>query len=280
MVEEDERSPARYRPCVTSLFSSEWSLARRLPARMRDPRRIAAILLLALTAGLVLAFLWARGELAGSDALAYWTGVQRWLAGSDYYVVVPGNYIPPSVAALPYAYSPWTLYLFLPWALLPWNIAWVVWRFALVALFAWSVAWAYDRRPLATALIVVLLAPSLAANLDTGNVNVLIALTPFLAWLVSARWAGFGWATATALKFLPAPLLLFMPRASWRIGLLGVAVFGVLTLATWPQTLRQFDIVLNYPRPLRIDYLILVWGIVPWLWLRPWPLRLRNSSTT
>ncbi len=151
MVEEDERSPARYRPCVTSLFRSEWFLARRLPGRMRDPRRIAAILLLALTAGLVLALLWARGELAGTDALAYWTGVQRWLAGSDYYVVVPGNYIPPSVAALPYAYSPWTLYLFLPWALLPWNIAWVVWRFALVALFAWSVAWAYDRRPLATA---------------------------------------------------------------------------------------------------------------------------------
>ncbi len=104
-------------------------------------------------------------------------------------------------------------------------------------------------------------------------------MTPFLAWMVSARWGGFGWAIATALKFLPAPLLLFMPRASWRIGLLAVAVFGVLTLATWPQTLRQFDIVLNYPRPLRIDYLILVWGIVPWLWLRPWPLRLRNSST-
>ena len=84
-------------PAVTRLLRSEWLLARRLPGRMRDPRRIAAILLLALTAGLVLAFLWARGELAGSDALAYWTGVQRWLAGSDYYVVVPGNYIPPAV---------------------------------------------------------------------------------------------------------------------------------------------------------------------------------------
>ena len=125
----------------------------------------------------------------------------------------------------------------------------------------------------ATALIVVVLAPSLAANLDTGNINVFIALTPWLAWLVSARWGGVAWAVGTALKFVPAPLLLFMPRASWRIGLAVLAVFAVLTLATWPETLRQLDIVLNYPRPLRIDYLILAWGIVPWLWLRDWPPR-------
>ena len=182
-------------------------VARGLVARLRDPRRLAGIVLLGISAGTVAAFLIARGPLAGSDAYAYWTGVHNWLAGQDIYHVIPGNYIAPSQGALPYAYAPWSLYVFLPWALLPWNIAWIVWRLANVVLFACSVAWAYDRRPLGTALIFIVLAPSLAANLDTGNVNVFIALTPWLAWLISARWGGVGWAIGTALKFVPAPLL-------------------------------------------------------------------------
>ena len=262
---------------MTDIVRSELDLARALPGRLRDPRRLAAIVLLALSGGIVCAFLWARGDLAGSDAFAYWTGVHNWLSGQDIYHVIPGNYIPPSEGALPFAYAPWSLYLFLPWAALPWSIAWFVWRAANIALFAASVAWAYDRRPLATAVVVALLAPSLAANFDTGNINVLIALTPFLAWLISARWGGVGWALGTALKFVPAPLLLFMPRASWRVGLLLLAVLAVLTLATWPQTLRQLQIVLDYPRPLRVDYLILLWGIVPWLWQRDWPPRLTRE---
>jgi len=235
------------------------------------------MLLIAIASGIVIAFLVARGQFAGSDALAYWTGVRNWLSGADIYHVIPGRYIAPTEGALPYAYAPWSLYLFAPWALLPWDAAWFLWRAANILLFACSVAWAYDRRPLPTAVIFVILAPSLAANFDTGNINILIALTPWLAWLSSARWGGVAWAVATALKFVPAPLLLFMPRASWRIGLTTLGVLALLTLATWPQTLRQLDIVLNYPRPLRIDYLILAWGIVPWLWLRPWPPRVSRE---
>jgi hypothetical protein len=262
---------------VSDVFRSELDLARGLPGRLRDPRRLIAIGLLGLSAGIVLAFLIARGQLAGSDALAYWTGVRNWLGGQDIYTVIPGNYIAPTQGALPYAYAPWSLYLFVPWALLPWDVAWVIWRIANVALFATSVAWAYDRRPLAAAIVVVVLAPSVAANLDTGNINVLISLTPWLAWLVSARWGGAAWAVGTALKFIPAPLILFMPRASWRVGLGLLALFAVLTLATWPETLRQLDIVLNYPRPLRIDYLVFAWGLVPWLWHRDWPPRLSRE---
>jgi len=265
---------------VTDVAHSEWSLARALPARLRDPRRLLAILLLAISCGLVLAFLWARGELAGSDAYAYWTAVHRWLAGEDIYQVVPGLDLPPSEGALPYAYAPWSLYLFLPFALIPWDLAWVGWRLANVVLFAASVAWAYDRRPLGTAVLVALLAPSLAANLDTGNINIFIALTPWLAWLASARAGGVAWAIGTALKWVPAPLLLFMPRSSWRIGLVVLGVLFVLTLATWPQFMRQLEIVLDYPRPLRIDYLILLWGLVPWLWARSWPPKLTRDWVT
>ena len=92
------------------------------------------------------------------DALAYWTGVRHWWGGQDIYHVIPGLTCRPAEGALPYAYAPWSLYLFAPWALLPWDIAWFVWRMANVVLFAWSVAWAYDRRPLGTAVIVAVLA--------------------------------------------------------------------------------------------------------------------------
>ena len=51
----------------------------------------------------------------------------------------------------------------------------------------------------------------------------------------------------------------------------------LLTLATWPETVRQLEIVLNYPRPIRVDYMILAWAVVPWLWLRDWPPRLSTD---
>jgi hypothetical protein len=242
-----------------------------------EPRRILAVLLLAVAGGFILAFLWERGQLAGSDAFAYWTAVHRWLSGQDIYQVIPGLDLAPSEGALPFAYSPWSLYLFLPWAALPWGVAWFVWRAANVLLFAWSVAWAYERRPLATALLVIVLGPALAANLDTGNVNVLIVLGVWFGWFASARLGGVAWAVGTALKFLPAPLLLFVPRAGWRYGVAALAVLAVLTLATWPQIDRQLDIVLNYPRPVRVDYMLLAWAAVPWLWARPWPPRLSRD---
>lgn len=253
------------------------SASARLDPRLRDPRRIVAIFLLGLAGGFVLALLWARGSLAGSDALAYWTAAHRWLAGEDIYQVPPGLYVAPSEGALPYAYAPWSLYLFLPWALLPWDVAWFVWRGANVLLLGASVAWAYERRPLATAVIFALLAPSIAANLDTGNVNILIALSAWVGWWARGWIGGVLWAIGTALKIVPVVLLPFIRREAWLPGVAILGVLAVLTLATWPGTLRQLDIVLNYPRPLRLDYLVLAWAIVPWLYSRPWPPRLTRE---
>ena len=100
-----------------------------------------------------------------------------------------------------------------------------------------------------------------------------------LATLYSqSGWVGgLLWALGTALKFVPVVLLPFIRREAWLYGFAFLAVLAVITLATWPQTLRQLDIVLNYPRPLRIDYLLLAWGVVPWLWSRPWPPRLSRE---
>jgi hypothetical protein len=248
-----------------------------LTSRLRDPRRLLAIGLLALTGGLVFAFIWARGDLAGSDAYAYWTAVHRWLAGEDIYQVIPGLYIPPTEGALPYAYAPWSLYLFLPWALLPWDIAWVVWRIAIIVAFGVSVFWAYDRRPLGTAVFAAILGPSIAANFDTGNVNVFIALGVWLAFWLGPWLGGLLWALGSGLKFVPAIFLPFTPRNAWLPGLACLGVLVVLTLATWPDTLRQLQIVAEYPRPLRVDYMILAWAVVPWLWSRDWPPRLSRD---
>ncbi len=264
--EEDERGPAQ--PVPSSDAPSDPSVGGLL-TRLRDPRRLLAIALLAITGGLVFAFIYARGELAGSDALAYWKSVQLWLSGADPYATPAG--------VLPYAYAPWSLFVFLPWALIPWDIAWFVWRAANIALFGASVAWAYKRRPLGTAAFVALLGPSIAANFDTGNINVFIALGTWVAFWAGPRLGGFLWALGTGLKFVPAFLLLFIPRRAWIPGLGVLAVLAILTVATWPDTLKQLDVVLNYPRPVRLDYMLLGWGAVPWLWSRPWPPRLSRA---
>ena len=251
--------------------------ARGLLAHLREPRRVAAIVLLALAGGLILAFVVARGQLAGSDAFAYWTAVHRWWAGADIYQALPDRYLSPAQGALPYSYAPWTLYLLLPWAVLPWDVAWILWRAAMVTTFALTVAWAYRQRPLFTAVLVALLGPSLAANFDTGNVNLFIGVGMWVAYWAGPRLGGLAWALGAAIKFLPAPLIVFIPRRAWPWGLIVFGVLIVLTLATWPQTLRQLDIDLNYPRPIRIDYLVLLWAVVPWLYARPWPPRLSRA---
>ena len=232
----------------------------------------------AITGGLVLAFLYARGELAGSDAYAYWTAVQRWLAGEDIYQVMPGLDLPPAEGALPYAYAPWSLYLFLPWALLPWDIAWIVWRVGATSRSSpcqspgrtTAGRWA---RP----LLVALLGPSLAANLDTGNINVFIALAAWVGVLCTPGWAAGSWAIGTALKFVPAAVLLFIPRRAWRPASRSWPCSPCSRSRRGPRACASCEIVLDYPRPLRIDYLMLAWAVVPWLWARPWPPRLTRE---
>ncbi len=235
----------------------EWS-------RLHEPRRLLAIALLALTGGIMAAFLIARGDLAGADARAYWAGVRVWLAGGDPFR--------PSGVFLPYVYAPWLLPLFLPWAMLPWNVAWVVWRGANVLLFMWSVEWAYRRRPLSTAVAIVLLSPPLIATLDTGNVTLLLTLAVWLAQFTGPRVGGALWALAASMKWFPAVLFVFLPPRARTWGLVVAALAVLLMLATWPATITQIDTALNFPHPLRIDYLLVLWAAVPWLWRHADPL--------
>jgi Glycosyltransferase family 87 len=231
---------------------------------LHDPRRLLAILIIALSGAAVLVFLAARGELAGSDARAYWAGVRLWVGG--------GDPLHPTGPFLPYVYAPWTLPLFLPWAALPWSVAWFLWRGVNLLLLLWTAGWAYSRHPLATALVLAILAAPIAATLDTGNITLLLAFAVWAAQFVGPRLGGALWAFAATLKWFPVLLLYFLPPRArlWGVGGLGVAL--LLALATWPQTLTQLDLAINFPRPLRLDYILLGWAAVPWLWQHPHPL--------
>jgi Glycosyltransferase family 87 len=242
---------------------------RREASRLRDRRRLLAMTILIVVFGLAAAGLVARGEAAGADARAYWAAVRIWLAGGDPYH--------PTGPFLPYVYAPWMLPIFAPWALLPWDVAWFAWRVATVLLLLWTIDWAYRRRPLATAVAVAILAFPIAANLDTGNVTLPLALGLFGAQFVGPRLAGALWAIATWMKWAPAALwLVFAPRArAWGVAWLLVA--AGLSLLTLPLTIVQLQALFGFgARPLRLDYLVLFWAAVPWLWRHPdslWWLR-------
>src|SRR3954453_8830522 len=163
------RRPQRRAGVIRRALRREWG-------RIREPRRMLAMGILILAFAFAIAGMTARGETAGADAQAYWAAVRIWLEGGDPYH--------PTGPFLPYVYAPWMLPLFAPWALLPWEVAWFVWRGATILLLLWSIRWAYTLRPLPTAILVVLLSFPIAANLDTGNINLLLALGVFGAAFV------------------------------------------------------------------------------------------------
>ena len=244
---------------------------RRQVSRLHDRRRLLAILLLALAGGIGLAGMFARGELAGVDARAYWAAVRIWLNGGDPYH--------PASPFMPYVYAPWLLPALAPWALLPWDVAWFVWRGGTILLLLWTVTWAYRRHPLATAVVALGLAFPAFANLDTGNINLVLVLMLWGAQFTGPRTAGLLWALATAMKWVPIVFLpILAPRARLH-GVLFLAIAGLLTLATLPLTLVQLSVLFALPRPARLDYLVYLWALVPSVWLRPDPGRFLRPAT-
>jgi hypothetical protein len=220
--------------------------------------RAVAIGIIALALGFTAAALVIHGDKAGVDAQAYWVAVNRWLAGQD-----P---LAPPEGFLPYLYAPWLLPVFLPWAILPWPIAWPLWRAVNVAVVVLALGWAYQRRPLATAVLVLVIFVPLGVTLDSGNVTLLLAMAIWAAQFAPPFAAGGLWALAASMKWYPALFLGIIPRGARRWGLLLVAVAILLSIAMWPQTVEQVRAVLGDPRPSRIDYLLLLIAAVPWVW--------------
>ena len=236
---------------------------RREISRLHDKRRLLAMGLLIITFGFIAAGIVGRGEPAGADARAYWAAVRIWLNGGDPYH--------PTGPFLPYVYAPWMLPLFAPWALLPWDVAWFIWRGGTILGLLWTIEWAY-RRPLETAVVVALLGFPIGANLDTGNINLLLTLMVWAARFSGPVVAGFLWSIATWMKWAPALLFpVLAPRARlWGLVFLTASV--VLSLATLPLTVLQLKAVFGFgARPLRLDYLVFLWALVPVLWVRERP---------
>ncbi len=239
--------------------------------RIREPRRIAAIAILVVSFALALAGMLARGESAGADAQAYWAAVRIWLEGGDPYH--------PLGPFLPYVYAPWMLPLFIPWALLPWEVAWFVWRGATILLLLWSIRWAYTHRPLPTAILVGLLMFPIAANLDTGNINLLLALALFGAHFTGPRVGGLIWGLATWMKWVPAPLWLVLPPRARGWGLVFLALSGLLSLLMLPLTIVQLQVLFGFgERPIRADFLVFIWAAVPWWWRLRHPFAVLSPS--
>jgi hypothetical protein len=244
---------------------------RREVNRIRDPRRLMMMVILGCVAGLVLAGLLARGEAAGADTRAYWAAGRLWLNGGDPYH--------PSGPFMPYVYSPWMLPLFVPWSVLPWDVAWFFWRGATVIGLLWSIHWAYSRRPMTTAILLVLLAFPMAANLDTGNINLPLTLLLFGAQFSRPAVTGLLWMVAVTVKWVPAVFLPFLAPRGRLWGLFWLSLGLLLTALTLPQTLVQLEVLFSFGRPLRVDYLVFIWGIVPWAWLHPEAFRWLMPST-
>ena len=220
--------------------------------------------LLIITFGCIAAGLIARGEPAGADARAYWAAVRIWLGGGDPYH--------PTGPFLPYVYAPWMLPLFAPWALMPWDVAWYVWRGGTILGLLWTIHWAYRRRPLPTAILVALLGFPFGANLDTGNINLPLTLILWAAQFSPPALAGGLWAVASWMKWVPIVFLAVLrPRARlWGVIFLGLSI--VLSLATLPATVSQLEALVGFGRrPLRLDYIVFLWAVVPVLWRRSEP---------
>ena len=93
------------------------------------------------------------------------------------------------------------------------------------------------------------------------------------AQFAEPRTAGLLWAIATWMKWVPAPLLLVLaPRARlWGLGFL--AISAALSVVMLPATIVQLQALFGFgPRPIRLDYLVLLWAAIPWWWAHPRPL--------
>jgi hypothetical protein len=63
-------------------------------------------------------------------------------------------------------------------------------------------------------------------------------------------------------------LAVLAPRAR-LFGIVFLAVSVLLSLATLPQTVTQLEAIFGFGRrPLRLDYIVFVWAVIPVLWRR------------
>jgi len=194
---------------------------------------------------------------AGYDFHAYWLAGRNLMNGSPLY---PNS---TTILGLPdeFRYLPIVALFFVPFALIPYEIALPIW-IALQLAVALAVGVALIRplprawQPWAAAGYVFFL--GLVLEITLGNVNLISLGLALAAWRLRDRAipAGFLLAAAVGLKFLPLTLLLFyVASGRWRPVLAG-AVIGVGGLIAGAILLpeRTAEYVRFAPRLLEQDW--------------------------
>jgi hypothetical protein len=71
------------------------------------------------------------------------------------------------------------------------------------------------------------------------------------------------------MKWVPVVFLAVLSPRARLWGLLFLAVSVLLSLATLPGTIAQLEALVSFGRrPIRLDYIVFLWALVPVLWRR------------
>jgi len=119
---------------------------------------------------------------------------------------------------------------------------------------------------------VALLGFPIGANLDTGNINLPLTLILWAAQFSGPILAGALWAIASWMKWVPVVFLVVLSPRARMWGLLFLGVSMLLSIATLPGTILQLEALVGFGRrPIRLDYIVFLWALVPVLWRQPEP---------
>ena len=211
------------------------------------------VLVLAFLAALVVA----SALPAGYDFHAYWLAGRNLLSGAPLY---PDS---TTILGLPdeFRYLPVVALIFVPFALVPYDIAlplWTLLQLSVAAAVGVSLIRPLPRAWQPWVAVGYVFFLGLVLEVTLGNVNLLSLGLALAAWRLRDRTvpAGFLLAAAVGLKFLPLTLLLFyVASGRWRPVLAG-ALIGVAGLVAGALVLpdRTAEYVRFAPRLLEQDW--------------------------
>jgi hypothetical protein len=222
------------------------------------------LVVFAVAIALALALLTAKG--IGFDLGSYVLAARRLLAGSSIYPD-PVTYAPGPFDQ--YVYPPPVILVFVPFAVIPFDVARVLWLVLLCGVAVLLLARLIRPLPQSArwwaAAAYVLFFP-LLWDIQLGNVTLVTLYLCMRAWDARERWplAGVLAAAGIGVKLLPASLFLFFAVASrWRIlAALAVAAL-VIVVVTWPVVGHEWPTYLAVLQKRLAGSAAGEWNIIP-----------------